>query len=257
MRAQEKIHIGDLYGRLKVINLPYKVKNRWYVECECTCNKKTKLIVNTYNLVSGRKKSCGCLVRETASKKMKQLHKTNIYNLEGEFGIGYCPNIDPTDSEHIRNYFYFDLEDYDKIKKYRWRFDKDGYVYTFSCLEEGKKNIRMHRLVMDCPPNKVIDHIKHNNYDNRKKELRICNQSQNNSNRKNKKNKIATGICQTKYNTWRVSLVKNKKTVLNKSFKTLEEAITARKEAEDKYFGEYSYDNSMSMDTENKETIDI
>ena len=89
-----------------------------------------------------------------------------------------------------------------------------------------------------------------NNIDEkRKKELRICNQSQNNSNRKKKKNKIATGIRQTKYNTWRVSLVKNKKTVLNKSFKTFEEAIAARKEAEDKYFGEFSYDNSMKLKT--------
>ena len=151
VRAQEKIHIGDLYGRLKVINLPYKVKNRWYVECECTCDKRTKLIVNTYNLVSGRKKSCGCLVRETASKKMKQLHKTNIYNLEGEFGIGYCPNIDPTDSEHIRNYFYFDLEDYDKIKDYHWHF-QNGYI---AAKDFHKNYNNLYQLLYDLLLNQV------------------------------------------------------------------------------------------------------
>ena len=35
----------------------------------------------------------------------------------------------------------------------------------------------------------------------------------------------------------------------NKSFKTFEEAVAARKEAEDKYFGEFSYDNSMKLKT--------
>ena len=40
-------------------------------------------------------------------------------------------------------------------------------------------------------------------------------------------------------------------------FDTFEEAVKARKEAEDKYFGEYSYDNSMNMNTENKEAVDI
>ena len=38
------------------------------------------------------------------------MRKENIYDLSGEFGIGYCTNTGSP--------FYFDLEDYNKIKNY-------------------------------------------------------------------------------------------------------------------------------------------
>ena len=38
-------------------------------------------------------------------------------------------------------------------------------------------------------------------------------------------------------------------------FDTFEEAVKERKEAEEKYFGEYSYDNSMRLKNERTEAV--
>ena len=68
-----------------------------------------------------------------------------------------------------------DLEDVDKIKSYRWGFAQ-GYAYN------GKCKLYLHRLVMDCPDDMVVDHINHNTLDNRKCNLRVCTQKQNSMN---------------------------------------------------------------------------
>ena len=50
--------------------------------------------------------SCGCLQKERVRESAKARVKPNIYNLSGEYGIGYASNTG--------NEFYFDLEDYEK-----------------------------------------------------------------------------------------------------------------------------------------------
>ena len=56
-----------------------------------------------------------------------------------------------------------------------------------------------------------------------------------------------TGVCFDKrINKWYAQIkVKNKKRITLGYFTNFEEAVVARKEAEQKYFGEYSYDNSL------------
>ena len=239
MPSKNDIKIGDLYGRLKVISLPYKKGKNWYAKCECTCGNIAEIQIG--NLFRGHTRSCGCLLTERK--------KFNTYDLTGDYGVGYTNNIDFTDPECKRNYYYFDLEDYNKIKDYYWLFDKNGYLYTRNT--PGRKNLTMHRLIMDCPIELEVDHIKHHNFDNRKKELRICTHLQNmqNKNIKNKSSEVQ-GVYYDKINKrWVAFLTIQKEYKLLKSFKTFEEAVAARKEAEDKYFGEFSYDNSMKLKT--------
>ena len=101
-------------------------------------------------------KSCGCFWK-------------NTYDLSGEYGIGYTNKGEE---------FYFDLEDYDKIKDYTWYINNKGYVFS------GKDEILMHRLVTNCPDNLIPDHIhgEKSTTDNRKSNLRIVNRSQNSMN---------------------------------------------------------------------------
>lgn len=96
---------------------------------------------------------------------------------------------------------------------------------------------------MDCPKGYVVDHINGNKLDNRKDNLRICTQSDNTKNHVIGKNNTSgySGIIYNKDNkNWRVRI--GDKEI--GSFFNFEDAMIARKDAEEKYFGEYSYDNS-------------
>ena len=147
--------------------------------------------------------------------------------MSGEYGIGYTI---------YNEKFYFDLEDYDKIKNYYWRVSSNEYIVS------GKKLI--HRIIMNCPKDKVVDHInaQYKN-DNRKSNLQICSTQQNIS--KKSKMKINTsGIIgvswSNKYNKWLTRLYKYKKCVYLKYFDNKEDAIIARLNAEKIYYGEFS-----------------
>lgn len=84
-----------------------------------------------------------------------------------------------------------DLEDICMLKNFYWQLKYDirhpnlqGYIETHL---KGKR-IFMHKLIMPSPKNTVIDHINGNTFDNRKENLRICNQSDNTKNRTTAKN---------------------------------------------------------------------
>ena len=174
-------------------------------------------------------------------QREKILH--NIYDLSGEFGIGY----DFNDNE-----FYFNLEDYEEIKNYCWNITKDGYVSGYSLQE--KKNVLMHRLLLGVFDDKIVDHINHKKHDNRKINLRIVTPSQNLMNTKMFSNNTSghKGVTFDKSrNKWMAHIKLNGKHKTLGRFVKFEDAVKARKEAEEKYFGEYSYDNSMKASVYN------
>ena len=106
----------------------------------------------------------------------------------------------------------------------------------------------MHRLVVNADNDKLVDHKNHNTFDNRKSNLRIVDKSQNMMNRRIAKNNTSgvTGITwRNDSNKWRVRIQVNNKSISIGSYDTIEDAIEARNKAEEKYFGEYSYANSM------------
>ena len=155
-------------------------------------------------------------------KKSTQRH-FNKYDLSGEYGIGYTTN---TNKE-----FYFDLEDYNKIKNYCWWENDNGYVIS----QKYKKNIRLHRVIMNPPKNKQVDHIYHNRMDNRKINLRIV------SNQENSCNKKVKGVYYDKTKKkWAACLTFNKDKHF-KRFNNIDDAIKYREYLEDKFFKEYKF----------------
>jgi hypothetical protein len=67
-----------------------------------------------------------------------------------------------------------DDEDYDMLIQSKWQY-ASGYAKRSNAY-----GIRyMHRLLMDCPKDKQVDHINGDGLDNRKKNLRICSAEQN------------------------------------------------------------------------------
>ena len=97
---------------------------------------------------------------------------------------------------------------------------------------------------MKCLDGVIVDHINHNTYDNRKINLRICTISQNGMNRKLAKNNTSgtTGVYWSKkINKWIAKITVNNHTIHLGSYNDLNEAIKIRKQAQDKYFGEFQF----------------
>lgn len=236
---------GNRFGRLVVIRRAEDYvypsgshRTQWL--CRCDCDGK-EVIVKSNLLLNGHTQSCGCLHSEVVSKLNSATKKqVNEYDLSGEYGIGYATG---------NKEFYFDLEDYDKIKDYRWHVSDDGRVTT-NVFKNGKyTTLSMHRFVMDCLDDDVdVDHIKHCPFDNRKSKLRIATRSQNTINRRLVSNNTsgATGVSWNKFHEkWIAYIGLNYETMHLGYFDSFDEAVKARKIAEEKYFGEYSYSNSM------------
>jgi len=123
-----------------------------------------------------------------------------------------------------------------KRKKYKkLKLHKYGYYYITLCKNNKIKNFLIHRLIYQAhngtiPEKMCIDHIDNNPQNNNIENLRVATNSQNNMNIKTKKNNLSgyKNIYKTKCNTYMVQIIKNKKKVYCKIFKTLEEAILNR-----------------------------
>lgn len=129
-----------------------------------------------------------------------------------------------------------DLEDVEKIKEYKWCYSH-GYI---GCDRLG---IRIHRFILDCNKNDVVDHINGNTLDNRKQNLRICSQQQNTMNNSNIRSNNTSGYKGVTWdkskNKWTAQITVNYKNIHLGRYDKIEDAIKARQKAEIKYFGEY------------------
>ena len=125
-----------------------------------------------------------------------------------------------------------DKEDMFLLDMSYWNINPQGYAYG----KYNKKTILMHRHIMNAPYNKIVDHINHNKIDNRKCNLRLVTPKENSKNRTlSPKNKAGyTGVFQFK-NKWKARIVSDYKSYWLGTFDNKEDAIKARKEAEQKY----------------------
>lgn len=165
--------------------------------------------------------------------KRKQTYKKfNTYDLSGDFGIGYCSN---TGSE-----FYFDLEDYDKIKDYCWiEYNRNGY-HSVEAWNLGKNgNITMSWLIVG----KYYDHKNRNPLDNRKDNLRKASVVENSRNLTIPSNNTS-GIIGVNWNKnmqkWHARIKIDNKRLHLGYFVNKEDAIRSRLQSEKKYFKEFA-----------------
>jgi len=89
--------------------------------------------------------------------------------------------------------FIIDKDDYDEVSKYSWHVTSNNYMSS-SFVHYGKhKTLYLHNLVMNRDAFKgkgqteSIDHINRNGFDNRKENLRLISQSEQNINQLKKK----------------------------------------------------------------------
>lgn len=234
---------GQIFGKWKVL---YQVED--YVSpkgqhqpmwmCECQCDKHTRKSVKAYVLNRGESTSCGCYNVEATKKRNSRQNTYKLIN--DEYYIGYTQS---------GKEFYFDKEDYDLIKDYCWNIDNsNGYVKTIDRID-GSGKIYLHRLVMRCEKgdNTTIDHIDRNRINCRKCNLRFVTKCQNSMNAGIRSDNISgvKGVYWDKgKNKWIAKITVNKQDIYLGNYNNFEDAESARKEAEEKYFGEYNIINS-------------
>lgn len=230
---------GMRFGRLVVLGQDgcYTTKKgnrekKWVCRCDCG---NVKTIIGG-NLKRGKTLSCGCLNSELASQRAK---KYNDYEIQEDYVIMYTLKDEP---------FLVDLEDFWKVKDICWSINAHGYLIGYI----NHREMLLHNYIMNCPDGMVVDHKygSKTKHDNRKENLRIATHQENNFNATLSKNNTSgtTGVhWSKKRQKWVARITINYKTKYLGSFDNKEDAVKVRKEAEDKYFGEWSYDNSQKQ----------
>lgn len=127
-----------------------------------------------------------------------------------------------------------DLDDVDRVMKYKWHLSDQGYVAG------GKSPFRLSRVILTAPVGYEVDHVNHNKLDNRKTNLRICTHSQNCMNMP-PIHDIKGIYWERDSKRWVAQIGINNKDIKLGRFKDKEEAIRARKQAETELFGEFAY----------------
>lgn len=79
-----------------------------------------------------------------------------------------------------------DDEDYEWICRHSWRAGRTSkgvpYVRRNFYLDGAYKTVYLHRAIAKAPPGLQVDHANWDTLDNRRSNLRVCTQSQNNAN---------------------------------------------------------------------------
>ena len=201
--------------------------HRWY--CRCECGNIT--LVQAAALKSGKAKSCGCIRKDNGLER----RKSNRFEFREDFVIGYTEAGRP---------FFIDHDDFDRVKEEFWYESPMGYIVCSPRDREG--TVFLHRFIMNPASKKeLVDHINHDTFDNRKCNLRIVDHYQSQRNIGPFKNKSGIKGVYLKKGRWVANIKVNHIDHYLGSFDTKEEAAAARKAAEEQFFGEYNYDQSI------------
>ena len=248
MPSRVKNIIGKKFKRLTIVGFAgtdyrgitkkHSKTSLWY--CVCSCNPN--IIVGPYaltNLKNGHRCSCGCLEKENKFKKGCNKKYNRIESI-----------TDTVLKVYIDDSLYFLCNKNDwyakKCYNYYWKTNdkQEGRNYITAKNEEDKK-IFFHRYIMDCPSNLQVDHINGNVFDNRVENLRIVTKNDNLANLKIRKNNQSgvTGVGKVETG-WRARITRNKKVYDLGTYDNFEDAVDARRRAEEVLQKEYSAINS-------------
>jgi len=141
-------------------------------------------------------------------------------------------------------YTVVDVEDYPKLAQYDWQLYESKSKNLYAVRFDNGNFIKMHRVIMNAPLGKIVDHKYGDGLNNRKVNLRIVTKAQNQLNRRKTTAKTTSkykGVhfdkCKNKY---RVAISCNYKRTFLGYFVNEIDAAKAYDEAAKKYHGEFA-----------------
>jgi predicted kinase len=165
--------------------------------------------------------------------KFNEQHN-NIYIVKSDIAIGYTRLGDP---------FVIDAKNIEITTKYAWCIkDRKSSDKRLVSMSDGSI-LFLHRLIMNVTDKDiVVDHINHDQTDNRKENLRLCSAWENSMNTSLSKNNTSgvNGVSQMKNGRYRAYINFNHKQIPLGCYGTLEEAKDARHRASVKLYGEFA-----------------
>jgi hypothetical protein len=125
--------------------------------------------------------------------------------------------------------------------KYNWTQHTKGFACRSMKMEGKWKTVFLHRLVMNVPQGKEVDHINGDRLDNKKSNLRICSREDNAKNRMKRydSQQPFKGI-RLRKGRWEVNLQCDKKAYYLGRYNTAIEAAKVYDKYAKKYFGQFA-----------------
>lgn len=192
--------------------------DKWLCECDCG----NWCLVSVSHLRSGHTRSCGCF------------HKQNEYIMSGRYGKMIF------DDGRV---CVFDKEDFELLSKHYWSPRPDGHIRT----SIKGKTVEIARYILESHGENIdglyVDHRDRDPLNNRKKNYRVCSFRENRMNHSLFKNNTSgySGVTYKKSSgKWVARITVNYNRIFLGLYDTKEEAIQARKRAEQKYYGQFA-----------------
>ena len=200
---------------------------------------KSDKLIKKYKNIFGDK-LCSSLIefaeKDSIASNIAIFNKqfNNIYIIKPDIAIGYT---------RLGDRFIIDNEDIEKICLYTWCIkDRKGQDKRLVSMSNGTM-VFMHRLIMGVTNEDiVVDHINHNQFDNRKENLRLCNAWENSMNTSLSKNNTSgvNGVSRLSNGKYRAYINLNHQQIYLGRYNTLQEAKEARHQASIKLYGEFA-----------------
>lgn len=136
-------------------------------------------------------------------------------------------------------------QDWPDVKKSSWCFGAGKPNQRYIQARRNRKAVYLHRLFFDSKTKFMVDHINGDTRDNRRENLRLCSQAQNNYNSIIRKGRSKfKGVTMTRDGTWNARIKINGRYRSLGCFRDERDAAKAYDRAAIEYYGEFSRTNS-------------